>query len=138
MELQTILAADYANVAEGGKLNVMGIFRNIFGTSFPAVHPSMFLVVQLKPDFPEYGQQRQLSISLVDEDGKTEVAKVSGEINIPMPVGGQRPEINLTVELKGLVFPKPGRYQFTVLVDKDFKGSLSIDVGKLPEPPQKR
>ena len=36
MELLTILAADYANIAEGGKLNVMGIFRNIYAATFPA------------------------------------------------------------------------------------------------------
>jgi len=29
MQLLTILAADYANIAEGGKLNVMGIFTII-------------------------------------------------------------------------------------------------------------
>jgi len=128
MQLLTILAADYANVAEGGKLNVMGIFTDIYAPTFPVIHPSMFLVVKLSPDFPEYGQQRKLTIALVDEDGKLEIAKITGDIAVPMPVGGHKPEINLTVELKGIVFPKPGRYQFTVLVDKDFKGSHSIEV----------
>ena len=133
MQLLTILAADYANIAEGGKLNVMGIFTIIYAPAFPVVHPSMFLVVKLSPDFPEYGQQRQLTISLVDEDGKLKVAEIAGEIQVPMPIGGHKPEINLTIDLKGLVFPKPGRYQFTVLVDKDFKGSLAIDVQKIEE-----
>ena len=128
MQLLTILAADYANIAEGGKLNVMGIFTIIYAKSFPVVHPSMFLVVKMSPDFTEYGQERKLTITLVDEDGKLEVAKITGDIQVPMSVGGNKPEINLTVDLKGLVFPKPGRYQFSVLVDKDFKGSLAIDV----------
>jgi hypothetical protein len=48
MELLTILAADYANIAQGGKLNVMGIFRNINALKFPAKHSSMTLVVKLE------------------------------------------------------------------------------------------
>ena len=131
MQLLTILAADYANVAEGGKLNVMGIFTQIFAPTFPAMHPSMFLVIKLGPDFPEYGQERQLTITLVDDDGVLEIAKVTGDIQVPMPVGGQKPEINLTINLQALVFPKPGTYQFTVLIDKDFKGSLPIRVNQL-------
>lgn len=133
MQLLTILAADYANVAEGGKLNVMGIFTNIFATSFPVMHPSMYLVVKLSPDFPEYGQQRKITISLVDEDGKLEVAKITGDIDIPLPFNGRKPEINFTIDLKNLVFPKPGVYQFTVLVDKDYKGSLAIHLEELPK-----
>jgi hypothetical protein len=134
MQLATLLAADYANIAEGGKLNVMGIFTIIYATKFPTVHPSMFLVIKLSPDFPEYGQERKLTISLVDEDGKLEVAKLEGDIKVPMPVGGQKPEINLTIQLQGLLFPKPGKYQFTVLIDKDFKGSLGIQVEQVNIP----
>lgn len=132
MQLLTILAADYANRAEGGKLNVMGIFTNIFAHSFPVLHPSMFLVVMLSPDFPEYGQERKITITLVDGDGKLEVAKITGDIQVPMPVNGQKPEINFIIDLKNIVFPKPGTYQFTVLVDKDYKGSLAIHLEELP------
>lgn len=130
MELLTLLAADYANVAEGGKVNVLGIFRNILASDFPVRHNSMVLVVKLGADLGEYDQQRVLTILLVDEDGN-EIMRLAGNIKIPNPVGGQRPEVNALLTLKEIVFPKPGRYQFSVLVDKDHKGSLSIDVVKV-------
>lgn len=133
MELLTILVSDYANIAEGGKVNVMGIFSDIYASSFPTIHSSMFLVIKLSPEFPEYGQQRQLTITLVDGDGKLELAKITGEIDVPMSKNGRRPEIVSIIELKGIIFPKPGRYQFSVLIDKDFKGSLAIDVEQIQQ-----
>jgi hypothetical protein len=41
---------------------------------------------------------------------------------------GQRPEVNAVIDLKDIIFPKPGKYQFVVLIDKDYKGEYSIDV----------
>ncbi|MBA4375273.1 MAG: hypothetical protein C0401_03755 [Anaerolinea sp.] len=135
MELLTILAADYANIAEGGKLNVMGIFRNINGTIFPTRIPSMHLVIKLGADLGEYGETRELTIKLFDPDGK-EIIKISGPIKIPEANNGQRPEVNAVLELRDLVFPNPGRYQFCVFIDKDHKGVLPIDVFQLDNPPQ--
>jgi hypothetical protein len=134
MELLTILAADYANIAQGGKLNVMGIFRNIYATSFPAQHPAMVLIVKLGAELGEYGDERTLTIKLLDADGK-ELMRFTNNIQIPQPAGGQRPEVNAILALNGLVFPAPGRYQFSVQVDKDVKGHLPLDVLKteLPE-----
>jgi hypothetical protein len=56
------------------------------------------------------------------------MVQVRGDIDVPEMKEGQRPEVNAIIELKDIVFPKPGRYQFSVLVDKDFKGDLAIDV----------
>ena len=137
MELLTILAADYANIAQGGKLNVMGIFRNIYATSFPAQHASMVLIVKLAGELGEYGDERTLTIKLLDADGK-ELMRFTNPIQIPFPSGGQRPEVNAILAMNGLVFPVPGRYQFSVQVDKDVKGHLSLDVTKVEIQPPKQ
>jgi len=34
-----LLVADYANVTDNGKLNVMGIFQRLHAREFPARHP---------------------------------------------------------------------------------------------------
>jgi hypothetical protein len=133
MELLTILAADYANIAQGGKLNVMGIFRNINAPSFPAKHLSMTLVIKLAADLGEY-EERTLKIKLMDSDG-IELMEMAAPIKFPPPEGGKRPEINAILQINEIVFPKPGRYQFSVFVDKDYKGSLSIDL--VQQTPQK-
>lgn len=130
MELLTILAADYANITQNGKLNVMGIFGNIYAPNFPARHLSMTLVVKLGANLGEYGEQRQLSIRLMNADG-IEIWRFENPVQIPQPTGGQRPEINAIIQINEIVFPEPGRYQFGVYVDRDYKGDLPIDVIKI-------
>ncbi|HEY2979992.1 MAG TPA: hypothetical protein VGJ22_02325 [Anaerolineales bacterium] len=135
MELLTILAADYANIAEGGKLNVMGVFRNIYAARFPATHPSMALIVKLGAELGEYGDERNLTIRLLNADGG-ELLRFENPIKIPDGVGGLVPEVNAILAINGIVFPTPGRYEFVVQVDRDHKGSLSIDVSQLEPPGQ--
>lgn len=127
MELLTILAADYANITQNGKLNVMGIFRNIYAHEFPAKLLSMTLVIKLGTGLGEFDEERRLNIKFLDADGK-ELKRIETPIKIPKPSGGQRPEVNAIIQINEIVFPQPGRYQFSVFVDKDEKGSLPIDV----------
>ena len=128
MEVLTILAADYANIAEGGKVNVMGIFRAIKALQFPARHASMHLVVKLGAELGEYGQTRQLTVLLVDQDG-IELMRLNGNFQVPSPTTGSLPpEVNAIFELRDIKFLRPGRHEFIVLVDKDRKAHLPIDV----------
>ena len=131
MECSLLLVADYANIEQHGKLNVMGIFQSINAQSFPVRHPSMFVVIRLLPELGDSeGDTRTLTLKLLDQDGK-ELAGFSQEFEIPPSTGGQRSEINTLLELRDLVFPNPGTYDFVVLVDKDPKNSTPIYVNKV-------
>lgn len=129
------LAADYANITGDGKLNVMGVFDEIFSYSFPARHSSMHLVGKLGAELGEYGQKRDFKIVLLDEDAN-QVMDVSGQFDIPTGGRGRKPEVNLILELKDIIFPKPGRYQFVLLVEKDHKCELSLYVNQIDVPKQ--
>ena len=133
MRLLILLAADYANITGDGKLNVMGIFRDITATSFPARHSSMHLVVKLAAELGEYNESRTLTVKLRDPDG-VEIMSISGPIVISQPTSGNIPEVNAILELKDITFPKSGPYQFVVLVDKDYKGDLPVYLHKLEVP----
>jgi hypothetical protein len=133
MKLLVLLAADYANITGDGKLNVMGIFRDLNAFNFPVRHSSMHLVIKLSAELGEYGDTRTLVVKLLDPDGK-EIMSLTGPAAIPNSEGGKIPEVNAILELKDIIFPKPGPYQFVVLVDKDFKGDLPIYVNKLETP----
>ncbi|HQX17540.1 MAG TPA: hypothetical protein PLA27_14040 [Anaerolineales bacterium] len=127
------LAADYANITGDGKLNVMGVFNDIFSFSFPARHSSMHLVGKLGAELGEYGQTRNFTIKLLDEDGN-HVMDISGQFVIPKGERGRKPEVNLILELKDVIFPKPGIYQFVLLVEKDQKCELSLYVNQIEAP----
>ncbi len=130
MKLILLLAADYANITRDGKLNVMGIFNGISAGSFPARHASMHLIVKLAAELGEYGETRNLSVRLLDPGGG-ELLRMTSPIKVPKSGAGRMPEVNAILELTDIVFPKPGPYQFVVLVDKDYKGDLAIDVNEL-------
>ena len=130
MNLLVLLAADYANLTGDGKLNVMGVFQEINATHFPARHPAMHVVIKLGADLGEYGQVRDLSLRLVDPDGN-EIVNITGPVQIPEGRGGRKPEVNAILQLRDIVFQKPGPYQLVVLVDKDYKGSLALYVNKV-------
>ncbi|MEW6286352.1 MAG: hypothetical protein AB1509_08985 [Chloroflexota bacterium] len=133
MKLNLFLAADYANITREGKLNVMGIFNDIYAQTFPARHSSMHLVAKLGAELGEYGQKRDFTIKLLDADAN-QIFDLSGQFQIPTGTQGRKPEVNLILELKDLVFPKEGIYQFVLLVDKDHKGELSLYVNKVEAP----
>lgn len=126
MDLLVLLAADYANIAERGKLNVMGIFSVIHAPKFPVRHSEMHLIAKLYASPAEYNTTRKLTVKLLNEDATQELVNWSRDIRVPQGTGGQKVEINQILRLTDLVFPTPGNYQFSVLVDNDEKGTLPI------------
>lgn len=133
MKLTIFLAADYANITREGKLNVMGIFNDIYASTFPARHSSMHLVAKLGAELGEYGKTRNFTIVLLDADGSS-IFDLSGQFQVPTGGQGRKPEVNLILELKDLIFPKEGIYQFVLLVDNDHKGELTLYVNKMENP----
>lgn len=133
MRVALFLAADYANITREGKLNVMGIFNDIYAQTFPARHPSMHLIAKLGAELGEYGQVRDFTVKLLDADGNP-IFDLSGQFQVPSGGQGRKPEVNLILELKDLIFPKEGIYQFVLFVDKDHKGELSLYVNKIEAP----
>ena len=127
------LAADYANITGDGKLNVMGVFNDIYSFNFPARHSTMHLVGKLGAELGEYEQTRNFTIKLLNEDGNP-LMDISGQFQIPKGERGRKPEVNLILELKDVVFPNPGIYQFVILVEKDYKCDLSLYVNKIEAP----
>jgi hypothetical protein len=130
MRLVLFLTADYANVTDDGKLNVMGIFSEINAVAFPARHPSMHLVISLAPDLGEFGETRNLVVLLQDADGN-KMLDFGGPVTFPKAQGGKKPQVNAILQLKDVVFPGPGGYQFVVLVDKDYKGDHTLFVNQI-------
>ncbi|MBN2548662.1 MAG: hypothetical protein JXB15_05875 [Anaerolineales bacterium] len=133
MKLDLLLAADYANITGDGKLNVMGIFREINADNFPTRLVSMHLVIRLIAELGEYGASRDLFVFLRDPDG-VDKFRVTGRVDIPKGEGGIIPQVNIILELKDLVFPQPGIYQFVVMVDKDYKGDMALYVNQVETP----
>ncbi len=120
MRAELVLVCDYANIEKSGKLNVMGIFREIGASGFPTRHPEMHVVVALVASTAERGKSRKLTIQIIGEDGE-KVIDWSRQIEVPEGVGDA--EVNQILRLRDVIFPKEGLYAAHVLVDDDDKGS---------------
>ena len=129
MKVQLLLLADYASVSSDNKLNVMGVFRSINASNFPAKHSLMYLVLSMVAELGETGQTRTVIIKMLDADGK-ELLSITNEAELPDDEVGM-PEINMIVQLTDVLFIKPGPYMFVVIVDKDHKAQLSLQVNQV-------
>jgi hypothetical protein len=129
MEKLLLVVADYANMTENKKLNIMGIFNEITPPAYPYSHPSLFLIFKLRAELGEYGTNRTFTIKFMDADG-VELLSIPQDLQIPTIVGGKRPEVNGVFGINGLHFPKPGMYNFVILVDRDPKGEVSIQANE--------
>ena len=107
MEITKALVADYANVADGGKLNVLGIFSTIFSRSFPTVHPAMQLIFMWEASKIEAGRKKEIEMQLCDADGKV-ILSLGGEFQLPEGISGKRIYGNQILPLNNLKFEKPG------------------------------
>lgn len=132
MEARICLAADFANVDQAGKLNVLGAFNRIILSEFPGVHRLMYLVIRLALELGEFDQERMLRIVLFDEDGDEKWSTPDMPFKIPKPQGGRTADFNAIVEVRDMEYQKPGRYEFRVFVNSDHKGVIPIDVERKP------
>lgn len=128
MNLKFLLMADYASYSADQKLSVNGIFENIVGRDFPITHPILYVVSQLSASPAEYGRTCKLEITLLDEDAQN-ILLLGGQVVVPTPSGRRMGvTVNNIFALQNVVFPKPGRYQFSLLIDGDEKGELAFEV----------
>lgn len=131
MELKIFLMADYASISIDQKLSISGVFQAINAQQFPATHSLLYLVAQLKVPPAEFGRQFRLQIKLLDQDANV-LTEVSMMATAPTPpIRGTGAFINQIVQLGNIVFPKPGPYQFSLLVDGDEKGELELEVNQI-------
>lgn len=134
MEKLILLVADYANVDQGGKLNVLGAFGRIYAHQFPAVHASLHLVVKLGADFEDFGKQQGLQVRFRDADGKILLALPTMNFTVN-PKATPIPEVNFIIQVQNLMLPAPGQYDFEILVDDEPIGLLPIAVEQITPPP---
>ena len=119
------LLADAANTTADSKLNVLGVFDRIFAGTFPAIHPSMTLVVRFEADSVERDQTKQIAILLVDADG-AEVLQIQSEIRVQAGQGGE-PTIYLQIlGLVGVNFPHAGNYEFVIMIGGEPKHRVPL------------
>ncbi len=133
MEKLLVVVADYANMTENHKLNIMGLFNELNPPAYPFRLPSMFLIFKLRAELGEYGKTKTFTVKLYDADAH-ELLAIPQEIKIPEVKEGKRPEVSGVICLNNLEFAKEGNYVFVIFVNDDPKGEVSIIANPIQKP----
>lgn len=130
MDVTVAVLADYANVSQDGKLNIMGIFQEINPPVLPFALPQMYLVLSFSAGPAEFDTVRNIRIPLLHSDGQ-ELLAMEAQMTIPRPKRlGSRAYINQTIGLAGVTFERPGDYAFSILVGDDEKATAPLHVNE--------
>ena len=130
MNLDFAFICDYAEVS--GKINALGIgFDTIYSPKVPAKHPLFFLVLQLRASPAESGE-KNLQISLINDDGKDMMPPLSGKFEMRKLESGLENIHRIAVSIKDVEFPKYGHYSLRTVVDGTEMNSINI---KITPPP---
>ncbi len=130
MDVKLGMIADYANVSQDGKLNVMGIFSRILAPTFPASHPLLHLILVFSARAGEKGLDKEVRIRLLDGDGKS-LMELNGHFPVP-DAPGPMVELQQIFAIQMLQFPASGDYAFHILVNGETKATLPLAVEQTP------
>jgi len=104
---------DHAAASQDGKLDVHGIFHDLYSAGFPARQDRMTLVLSLEWDRSDSGRYT-FRVDVRGPGGKPTLT-VEGDSEVtPRPSDRPPPRTRLVMPLKDVVFPEPGRYDFRV------------------------
>lgn len=115
MRLLASALCDHAGESSSGKLDLQGIFHDLYAPGFPAQQGRMMLVLALEWDHGDSGRY-DFRVD-VKGPGGTPSLSVDGYSEVtPRPTDRPPPRTRLVMPLENVVFPVPGRYDFEVRV----------------------
>jgi hypothetical protein len=133
MDVKLAVICDYANVSQDGKLNIMGVFHEITPPVLPYQVPRMFLVASFDAGPAEFGTDKHVRISLLENDG-TQLLSLDGPVSVHSPSRvGSRAIINQVIGIEGFLLERSGDYAFHILVNDEEKTSAALHVNEVPE-----
>ncbi|MEJ2207217.1 MAG: hypothetical protein P8170_24330 [Gemmatimonadota bacterium] len=115
MHLLLALVCDHAGVNPEGKLDVHGVFNDLYAPGFPAKQERMVLVVVVEWDRQDEGRYR-FRVDLEDDAGKPTLS-VDGYSDVDRrPSHRPPPRTRLILPLEDVVFPRAGGYTFRIRI----------------------
>jgi Family of unknown function (DUF6941) len=114
MELNALICGD-ARVSHDGRIELTGVFNELFAAAFPATQARIVLVAMLVWDAGEKGSL-QFTVDLVGPSKKS-VFTIEGHTEVPeLAAGAPPPKTQLVLPLHNVMFPVAGRYRFSFQV----------------------
>lgn len=117
MRVLYALNCEHAAPRADGRLDVHGVFHQLFAPGFPAKQDNMVLALAIEWDTEGEGR-RDFGIDLIDPSGSPSLT-ISGHTDVtPQRPGEAPPRTLLVMPMEEIVFPTAGTYLFRLKVDE--------------------
>lgn len=113
MRILAAAVCDHASATPDGKLDLHGIFHDLYAPGFPARQDRMTLVLVLEWERSDSGRYA-FRVDARGPGGRPTLT-VEGQSEVsPRPADRPPPRTRVILPLEDVVFPSPGRYEFRV------------------------
>lgn len=131
MKTSVFLIADFANLSVDRKLNVMGVFNQIYATKFPAIHPSMHLVIEIGLEPGESFGPYKMTVLRINENQSEKLKVFENDFSFPQRKGALMPKHTSIIQLRQIGFVAPGTYEFVIHINDRFFNKLPLHLAKV-------
>lgn len=108
------------------KKSLIGIFEHVYSPQFPCVHGSLSLYIKLSDAAGDY----QFRLELYDLEANRKI----GEGTTPLITIKDRQSIHeIVFNLLGLVFERPGKYEFRLYANDELIEPKTFNVFQIPK-----
>nr|UXE44322.1 hypothetical protein Hi04_10k_c2089_00010 [uncultured bacterium] len=128
MNLKLAAIADSANASELGKLNILGIFREIFTSATPITYPFFHTAYIVEPSLDERDREHTMVLSVLDGDRRVVAGPVHGRFQTTSAPAGTNVICNLVIGWQGIVFPSYGDYVIELKINDIWMADLDLTV----------
>jgi len=128
-QLNFLHICDYASISDGGKLNILGIFENIFAKTVLTTHPQFYIVTNI--GIKQVGNYKLIIKIVRNRDGQEIITPLEFNLTI-----GQLPATNIANagvigQLNNVKFEEAGTYSVQIFIDAEKIGERSLVVTKI-------
>lgn len=137
MNMRYGILSERAEDVGPGRKNILGTIDHFSAADFPTALLQLSLTLKFEAATTESGEHR-LSLRFVDADHND----VMNPIPILFEIAPRSPDFPdspalcaITVEISGLVVPKPGYHEFLIAVDHEYIGNVPLYAYRMPANP---
>jgi hypothetical protein len=129
MELADAFLANAAEIQPDGRFFVLGGNIEVLRTPlFPFHQPTLSVVVGVRASAGECGREHHLQVTAVGPDGQAICPAFDLPFTPVIEAGPPRriPKFGAVMTIQGVVFPVEGEYRFSLLVNGQVIGSITL------------
>lgn len=115
MKVLYSVIAEHAELRHDGRMDVHGIFHELYARGFPAQQERLTLVTTIEWDASERGDI-DFSVNLLDPD-RSPVLTINAQTQVADEYAVHRPaRTQMAIPIDQLIFPRAGAYEFELTV----------------------